>query len=1062
MHILKTIRLFIWLGALAAIIWVGLSPYFPALWSAATQGQFGRVDWGLLTKLAISQIAARTWAVAILCAAPLSNILLIIFTRYALRRQRAAHALAERNCTTYQVTLGREDMVPIPQMRDFWFWARGGLGGWGFSGWLRRITGGSPYMAWCDLSQFDQRYQSAVYIRVVGSPQVRHAMESELHIHPSIQTAVVEYPTVNMNTDNTRHIWLRLAYDSAHQIRTDFDELVDARSVLHKMLCTTARVPRIEVCYRMRPAGKEWSGRVKRQARRNRAASSIGEWRGEQERSAVPRPGVVSHTLNTNWRTKADSDAYGWSAEISITATGEIAEVEKVLRSIALHYFAAFTAANRFIVASIHPGPAPLGYPAMLEDRTILSPAECAAMLHYSKAANVQGLAYANAKYLVADGDLRMGEVPFIREPNGRIATDKQGYQQMNWRPPQQATLPPREAVWRKSALGYNGDHIIGIERNDRMKGTLVIGPPGVGKSSLLVGIALGDIASGDGLAVIEPHRDLVEDIMMRLDRRDWGRVVYLDPQELLAVGRAITINIMEGAVGVEQRNLIQNQTVQIIRAMFGTNWEAATRMQSLLHNALGTILEQEPNATLRNIARFMGNHPYNQWYRDSLKATTRNSDYRHYWDDYFDPTDDRDKAQMISPVYTRVTKALQDPYSRAIVSSAYSSVDIGDVMEDGGILLVNLPGAGKNAGNETMSAIASLILSKIQVESQRRQVAVKKNDRRPFYLIVDEAQLFINETVEDMVAQLRKFRRGLILAFQTPSQLDPDTRNVLSAAMQNKIIFRAEGADTEIASETMLNNEVLPAEVNTLPNRSAYARLLGNETPRPVCTLQTLSLPAPQSWPYPAADLQTGREEMRRAHPAPTSQVIPALDLIAATLDKVREAHLHPTDSVMQTESEAQEEQAIRILTGLSDDNFKLVRAVQRRRDQWLADWLLQNPGAMGSQVELIKEVSWLRHSVPQALVSAEARREDARFTAQARLATMTARPGNGGGRGERPEDSDNPLQPAPLPNPDAENSQTAPVGAASPMRPSSPTTRSPGAASGLPATPPGRRQGN
>jgi single stranded DNA-binding protein len=1049
MRTLKILLTLIWVAAGAALIWVGIGPYLGALATAISGGAGDRINWGHLAALAWGRLLATPWALALMLTALLANALFICFVRYALRRQRAAASAAERNSTTYLVTLGRDDMVPVMQMREFWLGVRDGLMRQGIAGWLDRMYSRTPYLAWCDLGQVNTPHQSAVYLRVVGDPRHRRAVAEALAgLHPSAQVQEVAYPTIAMNAANTTHVWLKLARPSEHQIRTEFDELVDIRAALHRFLATGGGVGRIEVAARLRPAGQEWATSARRRAHSSRNQQTIGEWRGEQERSGLAR-NIPHHGVITNWRAKAEADRFGWNAEISVTVTATPQERRRIIHALTENYFGAFTADNRFVASPPLPGPAPLGYPPMTQDRNVLSPAECAAMLHLSKAANLPGLAYAASKYLPADRDLEMGVVPFVKDGGGRIVYDEGGYSQMQWQPEGGPPLPARQAVWRNSALGYNGGHIIGIQRNDRMKGTLVIGPPGVGKSSLLEALALGDIASGDGVAVIEPHRDLVTDIMTRLARQDWGRVIYIDPQELYAAGRSVTINVMEGATTKERRTLIQNQTVQVIRAMFETNWEAATRMQSLLHNALGTILEQEPRPTLRNIARFMGN----QWYRDKLKAATRNPDYRHYWEDYFDPSDDRDRQTMIGPVYTRVTKALQNPYSAQIVSSAYSSVNLGEVMEGGGILLVNLPGVGRNAGDETMGAIAALILSKMRVEAETRRGAVDKADRRPFYVILDEAHLIVNETVEDMAAQFRKFRLGLTLAFQTLSQLEPDTRGVLAATMQNKIIFRAEGADSEIASELMLNNEVLPTEVSTLPNRSAYARLLWRESPKPVCTLQTLTLPAPPAFTYAAADIEDGRIAARRAYPATNDALRVALDLIARTLAQTSAAYTNPDDIAMQAQLEALEEGAIGALMGLSEDDFDLARQVQRERDRTLAAWLLQNPGAVGSQVELIKQVSMLRHSVPQVLVTAEIRREEASFTAEMRASGWQGRPVANGGRGTRPPV--NTRQPnVPVPNP-----VTAPAASATPVRPASPTTRSANRAN-PPAGPAGGRQ--
>ena len=877
--------------------------------------------------------------------------------------QRRNGAKLERTAPTYLVTLDRAEKTDIMQMREFWLGVRDGLSG---TFW-QRIIGTAPYLVWCDLATPEDQHVSAVYIRVVGNPKVQSelplAIEKNLRgLNPTAQVKRIAYPLAGYaKGSSTAYAWLRLRRNHRHPIRTDFPIGYDVRAVLAEYLKTSPAVSRVEISYRFRPAPFGWSAGAQRQVRRTAKKMEAGEARVEQDARNYARGGKkVPYGVADEWQYKLEADEFGWDGEIVVAVTGKAAAAQQGLRSVTRHYFGAFTGANSFKVAGQGIGRPPLGFPVRFGVEQVFSPAEAASLCHLAKAEDVPGLAASTSRVKTPE-----------RRLQGSLVLRVGGFEVLL---PQELTqVTPLETDHRLAVVGWFGDRVLQLQVVERFKGLLVLGPPGVGKSWELAGIALGDAGRFEGVAVVDPANDLCEDIMARLSERDLKRVCYLNPKELYERGRAATINVMAGHELVPLPEL-QAMILAAFKAVAGTNWATANRMQSLLEAAIALVLENVEQPTIRDIFYLMTK----PWYRQRMERESNNRLIRNYWRDFFDQVDPNKQGEMISPVVTRVTKLLLNPYASSLVSGAKSTVSMREIMEEAGILLVALPGAASptGGGDPTMALIGQLLIVSIRLEAARRNL-VPKEQRQAFHLIIDEAHITMNQDIEEMINLFRKLRLSLTLAFQNLNQIDEDIMKVLKASIANRIIFRGEGSETEVLAGELLGGEVEPGDVARLPNYTAYARLIHEGSPAPVCTLRTLALPPTADHPRSEAKLEQGIAEAVAEQPA-DGEVGRLLDLVAASLVASEACFAERSNPDLVRARDRLWQMATVELAKVEDKTFEAVCVTQAARDGYLREWLLKNPGAVATQTALVKWLSQLKYSRPLVIALAEVERRD------------------------------------------------------------------------------------
>jgi hypothetical protein len=326
-----------------------------------------------------------------------------------------------------------------------------------------------------------------------------------------------------------------------------------------------------------------------------------------------------------------------------------------------------------------------------------------------------------------------------------------------------------------------------GLWRPDRRRHMYVIGKTGTGKSTLLSNMAINDLKNNEGLCVIDPHGDLVETLLDYIPAHRINDVVYFNPAD---IDRTVQINLFEGK-NVEHRELIASGIISVFQKLYGYSW--GPRLEYILRNALLTLLKS-PGARLSDVLELLVNAKFRAKYVENLDDPILKS----FWVQEFDKMQERLRTEAIAPILNKVGQFVSSPLVRNVVNARESSFDIEDIMDQGKILLVNL--SQGRLGEDNATLLGAMLITKIQIAAMAR-VHIPEEQRRDFYLYVDEFQNFATESFNKILSEARKYRLNLTLANQYIAQIPEEVQKAIFGNCGTIISF-VMGADDAAAFE--------------------------------------------------------------------------------------------------------------------------------------------------------------------------------------------------------------------------------------------------------------------
>jgi hypothetical protein len=357
-------------------------------------------------------------------------------------------------------------------------------------------------------------------------------------------------------------------------------------------------------------------------------------------------------------------------------------------------------------------------------------------------------------------------------------------------------------------------DHLtpFGIKQADRRSHMYLIGKTGTGKSTLLERLIAHDIQSGRGLALLDPHGDLVEAVLREIPASRTQDVIYCNAPDR---SRPFGFNPLSN-VPSSKKALAASSLVGVFRKIWSDSW--GPRLEHILRNALLALLDQ-PEATLADILRLLDDPKY----RQTCLQSVRNEQVKTFWAKEYETYPARFRAEAIAPIQNKVGAFLADPLLNSILTQPKSSFNLRQIIDEGKIFLVNL--AKGKLGEDTSSLLGSLLVSSIGMSALRRADTPEER-RRDFYLYLDEFHNFTTLGLAGMLSELRKYRLNLILAHQYLSQLDLQVRDAILGNVGTIISFRIGLPDAEL-----LESEFFPdfraTDLINLPNFHIYLKLM-------------------------------------------------------------------------------------------------------------------------------------------------------------------------------------------------------------------------------------------
>lgn len=328
----------------------------------------------------------------------------------------------------------------------------------------------------------------------------------------------------------------------------------------------------------------------------------------------------------------------------------------------------------------------------------------------------------------------------------------------------------------------YRGmDRPIFIGDDDRRRHLYVIGKTGTGKSQLLEELVIQDIKAGKGLAVIDPHGDLIDGILSRIPAQRAEDVIYFDPSD---TERPMGLNMLE-AETEEQKHFVVTSIVGLMYKLYDPQKTGiiGPRFEHAVRNAMLTVMS-EPGSTFIEVVRILTDSNFVQ----ELLPKVQDPIIRRYWTDQIAQTADFHKSEVLDYIVSKFGRFVTNKLMRNIIGQSESSFNFRRVMDEGKILLVNLS-KGK-LGEENSNFLGLILVPRILIAAMSRQ-DVAEDKRRDFYLYVDEFQNFATPDFAQILSEARKYRLSLTVANQFIGQMEEEVKNAVFGNVGTLITFR-------------------------------------------------------------------------------------------------------------------------------------------------------------------------------------------------------------------------------------------------------------------------------
>ncbi len=394
-----------------------------------------------------------------------------------------------------------------------------------------------------------------------------------------------------------------------------------------------------------------------------------------------------------------------------------------------------------------------------------------------------------------------------------------------------------------------------GIKIDDRRKHTYAIGKTGMGKTVMLENMAIDDIRNGRGLAFIDPHGESADRLLHFVPKERMNDVIYFRPFD---AEFPIAFNPLE-SVSDEHHHLVASGILEIFKKIWPDVWSA--RMEYILNNCLMALLET-PGSTLLEIMRLLTDKDF----RDKIVNNLRDPVVKNFWTNEFARYHDKFQVEAIAPIQNKVGQFLTNPVIRNIIGQKKSSFDCREVMDQGKILIVNI---SKGLMGESNSALLGAMLVAKLKQAAMSRADMPAEDRRDFFLYVDEFQNFATESFADILSEARKYRLCLIISHQYIEQLPEQVKAAIFGNVGTFIVFRVGANDAEWL-EKEFEPEFLANDLVNLGKYNIYLKLMIDGVASRAFSAGTLP-----PYPIPEGDVadeivKIGREK----HASPKAEV--------------------------------------------------------------------------------------------------------------------------------------------------------------------------------------------
>lgn len=365
---------------------------------------------------------------------------------------------------------------------------------------------------------------------------------------------------------------------------------------------------------------------------------------------------------------------------------------------------------------------------------------------------------------------------------------------------------PIGKTDWRNQKIPF------GIKDRDRLNHIYVIGKTGLGKSTLLLNMAIADINRGNGLAVIDPHGDLATKLLDYIPMSRIGDVIYFNPADTEFSVPFNPLADIERSV----HHLAVAGLVSTFKRIWADSW--GPRLEHVLRFSLFTLLEYG-KATLLDLPPLLTDEGFRKHVLKELKSEA----IAGFWKREIDRLSPFMKAEVMSPILNKFGLFQVNEALRFSIGQRGQTWSAKSVMDNKGIFIANL--SKGQIGEDASSLLGSMLVNAFQLAALSR-ASERQEDRTPLYMYIDEAHSFLSSTLADIMAECRKYGLSLFLTNQYLDQLHEKVCSAIFGNVGTLIVFRV-GADDAFQLAREFHPVFSANDLLTLPPYTVYLKLM-------------------------------------------------------------------------------------------------------------------------------------------------------------------------------------------------------------------------------------------
>src|SRR3989344_167707 len=381
----------------------------------------------------------------------------------------------------------------------------------------------------------------------------------------------------------------------------------------------------------------------------------------------------------------------------------------------------------------------------------------------------------------------------------------------------------PTSGMYLGKSIYRGQERPIFISEEARMGQQYIMGRTGTEKPEFLKTMIIQDMKAGRGLCFLEPHGDGIEELLELVPPERAEDVILFDPSD---TERPMGFNLL-AVKTTEEMMQVSSAIINLMYKLYDPHKTGiiGPRFEHSIRNAMLTVAVT-PGASFVEVVRALTDDKYVQ----ELLPKVTDPIVRRYWTDQIANTNDFHKSETLDYIVSKFGKFITNKMIRNIIGQSKSTLDFRQAMDSGKIVFLKL--AKGLLGEEDSNFLGAMLIPKVLQAALSRQ-DIPREQRRPFYLYVDEFQNFATPDFAQMLSEARKYALGLVLANQFVSQIEESVKDAVFGNVGTMMSYRVGVADAGI-----LQREFAPvfneSDISNVGFNNIYVKTIVNGSPVP------------------------------------------------------------------------------------------------------------------------------------------------------------------------------------------------------------------------------------